>query len=176
MVVQRVQGFMTKKVLTLRKTSKVSEAITLMAKKSISCIVIVDPKNKPIGVVTERDLVKRVLRMGINVHETEISYVMSSPVITVTHDADIFDVMLLMQKNNFRRVVVTDYNKGLSGLVTQTDLFRGIRNVQKELETINNSMRKKLSRLRKFTSLKKVENEIFLFLISLFVTRYRSSR
>ena len=156
MVVQTVESFMTKRVLTLAKSAKVSEAITTMAKKSISCIVIVDSKSRPIGIVTERDLVKRVLRMGINVHETEISYVMSSPVITVTQDADIFDVMMLMQKNNCRRVVVTDYNKKLIGIVTQTDLFKGIRNVQKELEAINNSMRRELSRLRKFTSLKKL--------------------
>ena len=156
MVIQTVENFMTKKVVTLAKTSKISEAIAIMTKKSISCIVIINKKNTPIGIITERDLVKRVLQMGVNTSETEISYVMSSPVTTVTKEADIFDVMLVMQKYNFRRVVVTSSDKLLIGLVTQTDLFKGIRKVQKELEDINVEMRKELERLRKFTSLQKV--------------------
>jgi CBS domain-containing protein len=157
MAVQRVESFMTKKVITLPKGAKISEAISLMARKSLSCIVITNRENRVMGVITERDLVKRVLQMGVNPQETEISYVMSTPVVTVTKDADIFDVMMIMQKHNFRRVVVTNPDsKKLIGLVTQTDLFKGIRKVQMELETINRDMRKELERLRKFTSLRKV--------------------
>jgi CBS domain-containing protein len=156
MAVQRVESFMTKNVITLPKDAKVSEAIALMAKKAISCIVVVTKDCRPVGIVTERDLVKRVLQMAVNTQETEISYVMSSPIISVPKNADIFDVMMAMQKHNFRRVVVTDSNKKLIGLVTQTDLFKGIKKVQKELEVINTDMRRELERLRKFTNLKKV--------------------
>jgi CBS domain-containing protein len=156
MAIQTVDSFMTKHVVTLSKKDLVREAIQIMAKKTISCIVIVDKNKKPVGVVTERDLVKRVLQMNVNPHGTEISVVMSSPVITVTTDADIFDVMITMQKHNFRRVIVVDKEKRLVGLVTQSDLFRGIKKVQAELETINNQMRRELERLKNFTRLKKV--------------------
>ena len=67
MVVQTVESFMTKRVLTLAKSAKVSEAITTMAKKSISCIVIVDSKSRPIGIVTERDLVKDGFQVSIHI-------------------------------------------------------------------------------------------------------------
>lgn len=156
MVVQTVESFMTRRVVTLKKNAKISEAITIMAKKSISCILITNNNNRPTGIITERDLVKRVLQMGVNPQETEISYVMSSPVVAVPKDADIFDVMMIMQKHGFRRVIVTNSDKVLIGLVTQTDLFKGIRKVQRDLETINTEMRKELERLRKFTSLRKV--------------------
>jgi CBS domain-containing protein len=156
MAVQRVESFMTKNVVTLPKNAKITEAISLMAKKSLSCIVITNKESKVVGVITERDLVKRVLQMGVNPQETEINYVMSTPVVSVSKDADIFDVMMVMQKHNFRRVVVTTPEKKLMGLVTQTDLFKGIKKVQKELEVINRDMRKELERLRKFTSLRKV--------------------
>ena len=156
MAVQRVESFMTKNVVTLPKNARISDAISLMAKKSLSCIVITTKEGKVVGIITERDLVKRVLQMGVNPQETEINCVMSTPVVAVSKDADIFDVMMVMQKHNFRRVIVTTPDKKLMGLVTQTDLFKGIKKVQKELEVINRDMRKELERLRKFTSLRKV--------------------
>lgn len=157
MVSQSIENFMTKNVVTLSKTEKVSEAINLMAKKSISCIVIVNKAKRPIGILTERDMVKRVLQMGINPQETEINIVMSKPVFSVMKKADIFDVMAEMQNHNFRRVVVVDKDRKLVGVTTQTDLFRGIKTVQEELERMNKEMKRELERLKKFTKIKKLD-------------------
>ena len=147
---QSVESFMTKKVFTLSKTDLVAEAINIMAKNTISCIVIVDKKRKPIGIITERDVVKRVLQMGVNPSTTEISYVMSSPVFTISKDSDIFDTMMIMQNKGFRRVVIVEGSK-LAGIVTQSDLLKGIKRVQERLIRMNSEMKSELEKLRSFT-------------------------
>ena len=129
MDVQTVETVMTKDVFTLSKTAKVSQAIKMMSNRTISCIVIVNKNKKPIGIITERDLVKRVLQMGINPHETEINYIMSSPVFTVSRNANIADVMTTMQEHNVRRVVVISDDKKLIGLITQTDLLNVFKSI-----------------------------------------------
>ena len=129
MDVKTIETVMTKDVVTLPKTAKVSEAIRIMSKKTISCIVIVNKNRKPIGILTERDLVKRVLQMGVNPQHTEINYIMSSPVFSVPKDANIADVMTTMQENNFRRVVVISNDKKLIGLITQTDLLNVFKSI-----------------------------------------------
>ncbi len=117
---------MTKSVVTLPKDAKVTSAIRLMAERSISCIVVVNKTNKPIGIITERDLVKRVLFANIFPKETKMEQVMSSPVITTSKNTNIFEAITKMQKNKIRRLVVTDSKGKLIGIVTQTDLFKGV--------------------------------------------------
>ena len=126
MVQKTVENVMTKNIVTLQATSSIREAVTLMADKSISCIVIVDAVNNPIGIITERDIVKKVIHKNLNPDEATINSIMSSPVVTISKDTDILEAMMTMQKNRFRRVVVTDSGGKLIGLVTQTDLFKAI--------------------------------------------------
>ena len=121
-----VRTFMTKSVVTLSDKTKISAAAKLMAERSISCIIIVNKTNKPLGIVTERDIVRRVLFANTNAKETDLGSIMSSPVITVSKDTNIFDAMTKMQKNKIRRLVVINERGTLIGLVTQTDIFRGI--------------------------------------------------
>jgi CBS domain-containing protein len=126
MAAGKVKDFMTKKLLTLKESASVKEAITMMAEKSISCIIITDQRNKPVGIITERDIVKKVAYIGLNPEQTRVNYIMSTPVISISSDMDIFEAMMMMQKNKFRRVVVTDSGGSLIGLITQTDLFKAI--------------------------------------------------
>ena len=124
--VKEVKSFMTKSIITLPKTAKVSSAARLMAERSISCIVIVDNNNRPAGIITERDIVRRVLFANIDPKTKKLGDVMSSPVITASRDTGIFKAMKTMQKNKIRRIVIVDPDGKLIGLVTQTDLFKGV--------------------------------------------------
>jgi CBS domain-containing protein len=126
MAAGKVKEYMTKKLLTLKENASVKEAINMMAEKSISCIIITDQRNKPIGIITERDVVKKVAYRNMEVEQTQVNCIMSSPVISISKDMDIFEAMMMMQKNKFRRVVVTDSDGSLIGLITQTDLFKAI--------------------------------------------------
>ena len=126
MSVRTVENFMTKSVVTLTQTAIISQVIKTMTEKTISCVVITDEANKPAGIITERDMIKKVLYNRLNPDQKQVSEIMSSPVITIPKDTDIFDAMMTMQKNKFRRVVVTDEQGILIGVVTQTDLFKAI--------------------------------------------------
>ena len=126
MAIKTVESFMTRNIVTLSETASIREAVNLMAERSISCIVIADSNNKPEGIITERDLVKKVLYENMNPDEATINSIMSAPVVSISKDTDILEAMMTMQKNKFRRVIVTDTNGDLIGLVTQTDLFKAV--------------------------------------------------
>lgn len=123
---RQIKNFMTKSVITLPKNVKVSSAAKLMAERSISCIVIVDIKSKPIGIITERDVVRRILFANVDPTTKNLEDVMSSPVITSAKEVDLQVAIRKMQKNKIRRLVITDNGGKLIGLVTQTDLFKGV--------------------------------------------------
>ena len=121
-----VENVMTTTIVTLPATASIREAIKNMAEKSISCIVIVDALNKPIGIITERDIVKKVAYKNISPDNPLVNTVMSSPVLSIPKDTNVLEAMMTMQKNKFRRVVVTDAAGALIGLITQTDLFKAV--------------------------------------------------
>ena len=126
MISNTVESFMTKNIVTLPPTASIREAVKHMAEKSISCVVIVDSENKPSGIVTERDIVKKVSYKNVDPDNTLISSIMTSPVVSIPKDTNVLEAMMTMQKNKFRRVIVTDAAGVLIGLVTQTDLFKAV--------------------------------------------------
>ena len=123
-MVVKIGDIMTKSVVTLPKGAKISAAAKLMAERSISCIVIVDDRNKPIGIVTERDIVKRVLFANADANKVTLEDIMSSPVITTTKDTKLMVAMKKMRENSIRRLVSVDKDRELNGIVTQTDLHK----------------------------------------------------
>lgn len=142
-MVKTISQIMSREVVTLEKHRKVKEAVDVMTQKSISCVVITD-QEKPVGIVTERDMVKKVLHKELSVSTTSVGEVMSSPLITVPKDIDIFSASELMKKKKIRRLVIEVDGK-LGGLITENDIggliadlsVRSIfhkSNVQKDME------------------------------------------
>jgi CBS domain-containing protein len=159
-MVSKIGDVMSKHVITLHIGATVMDAVKIMARRSISCIVIVDRHFKPLGIITERDMVKRVLSNNVDPKNTKIDVVMTSPVITMPADRKITDAIRMMQKYHFRRVVVaTDKNK-LLGILTQSDLLDNIHRVQLELEDMNENLRNSVSSLRRYSKSSKSEKVI----------------
>jgi len=128
----KIGDIMTKSVVTLPKGAKISAAAKLMAERSISCIVIVDDGNKPIGIVTERDIVKRVLFANADANKVTLEDVMSSPVITTTKETKLMLAMKKMKENSIRRLVSVDKDGELDGIITQTDLHKVMHKLQEK--------------------------------------------
>ncbi len=126
MTEKTVESFMTKSVISLKGEDPVFQAIKLMAENSISCVIVVDDSKNALGIVTERDMIKRVFYKKLDPEQRHVSEIMSSPVVTISKDMGIFDAMMIMQKNKFRRLVVVDHNNVVIGLITQTDMLRAI--------------------------------------------------
>jgi len=119
-----VRGIMTKPVITTKTDSSVNEAAELMSGKNIGSVVVVRGK-KPIGIVTERDIVGRVVAKGVDASKVLMKEIMSKPLTTVRSDMSLIDAIRVMQKKKIRRLLVTE-NDELIGIVTQRDLLRAL--------------------------------------------------
>jgi CBS domain-containing protein len=107
------------------------EAAKRMNDKRISSVLIVDRQNKaeePIGIVTERDLVKRVCALGISSKEVSVREIMSSPIATVEPEATVETAADLMLANKVRHLLVVDGETGRPvGIIAPSDLNKYLR-------------------------------------------------
>ena len=101
----------------------------LMVENDCGEIPVVDSQNskKPIGVVTDRDIVVRTLAQGRNPLELSARDAMSSPATTVTPDVDLDQCATIMEEQQIRRVPVVDEQGRLCGIVAQADIVRTAR-------------------------------------------------
>ncbi|HUV98409.1 MAG TPA: CBS domain-containing protein [Candidatus Paceibacterota bacterium] len=118
----QTRDIMVSKVVTIKKDSTVKEAVRLMNEHEIGCLVVTENK-KAIGILTERDLLKRVLAKSQDISETKVEEVMSTPLISVQPDVEIGDVSRIMFQKNIKKMPIIR-NEKLLGLVTLTDILR----------------------------------------------------
>ena len=116
-----VKDLMTKNVITIDLKKSVFDAAVLMSEKLIGCLVIVDGE-EPVGIVTERDFVRRVVAKNLPL-ETTVSEIMSQPLITIDPDASLREAARLMLNNKVRRLPVVKENK-LAGIIVIADFAR----------------------------------------------------
>lgn len=118
----RVKSAMTRKMITLDKGLSVKSAIKLMVKKNIGSVVVTaDSSSDPVGILTERDILKSIAYKRIRPEITKIEEVMSTPILSVEEDTTLGDAAQLMIKKNIRRLLVKEGNKYV-GIITQRDL------------------------------------------------------
>ena len=126
MDISRVSELMTKDVIcAIGKDASVREAAKRMKNLGRGCLVVID-NAKLSGIVTERDLVQRVMAEKLSLDDVKVSQIMSKPVITVGPEALVSDAARIMAKNRIRRLVVTDGERVI-GVLTVTDLAEHLR-------------------------------------------------
>ena len=118
----KIEELMIKKVVTVNASEKVIDAVKLMNKHEIGCLVVAND-GKPVGILTERDMLKRVLAKSKDPKNTRVGQVMSVPLITVKPESKVEDVAALMFKMEIKKLPVVKDGQ-LLGLVTLTDLVR----------------------------------------------------
>lgn len=118
-----VADVMTSDVVVVRADEKARKAAALMDKHGIGCVVVTDSHGRPVGIITERDLVSRVVAKGLDADEVTCREIMSSPLITIEPQAPLTTAMNKMVKNRVRRLVVLDGGR-LVGVVTEKDVLR----------------------------------------------------
>lgn len=100
-------------------------AMKLMNKNHISSVVVIE-KKKPIGIVTERDIV-RLVHSEINIDSTILHEVMSQPVLCVSQNISAHEAAKLIRKKGVRRLVILKDNGKIGGIVTETDIIKGLK-------------------------------------------------
>ena len=110
---------MRKNVISIDSSMTVKDAATMMADTDVGCVVITRG-NAPIGILTERDFVKRIVSKEMDL-ATPLADVMSFPLITVDTEDTVWEAAEVMKKNKIHKVPVEDQGK-LIGIMTATDL------------------------------------------------------
>lgn len=113
---------MVGEVITIEADVAVRKAVRLMNDREIGCLVVVQD-GKPAGIVTERDMLKRVLVAGRDPRAIEVAEVMSKPLLFIEPEKEIEEAVKLMFKHKIKKLPVVE-NGRLVGLVTLTDLIR----------------------------------------------------
>ena len=109
-----------RKPVAASPSESVSDLLYSMVTKNIGAIIVVE-KEKPVGMITEKDVLERVLMKNKDVYTTTVKEVMSKPIITIESDRPIKEAIELMRKHNIRRLAVTAHGT-LVGLVTERRL------------------------------------------------------
>jgi CBS domain-containing protein len=108
-------------VMTFAPGEMVSVAVKAMSEKNYGAAVIVSPANKPLGIVTERDFMRRLLAKGLDQKTTRLSAIMTSDLRLAKADDDLLDWLRQMSNDRFRHLPVVDDDGTLIGLMSQGD-------------------------------------------------------
>jgi CBS domain-containing protein len=146
-VVSKVGRLLVKEIMvhdpvTVDSERTVREAALAMDRSEIGCVLVTtrrDGVEKAIGIVTERDLVRRVLIKEGDISDLRVKSIMSSPLIVVDPSATIEEATSIMERNRVRRLPVVD-QKGLVGVVTVSDLAKALAKQLEYSDSVFNAM------------------------------------
>lgn len=120
---------MSSPVTTMNSTDTLRVAAEIMVKQDIGSVVVLEGKT-PVGIVTERDITKQVIK-GDDVLKKQVKQVMSKPLVTASPGMSVQQAFELMLKNKIRRLPILDGNS-LVGIVTSKDIMRWVLRVSYE--------------------------------------------
>jgi len=111
----------SKTVVTISPNATVLEAAKLMQSKHIGCLVVID-ESRPIGILTDRDIVLKVVAGGQK-PETTVKKIMTANPTMVNVNYDLLDAVRLMHNRGVRRLPIVDEHRHLLGIITMDDLL-----------------------------------------------------
>ncbi|MCX8170976.1 MAG: CBS domain-containing protein [Candidatus Bathyarchaeota archaeon] len=117
-----VKDVMTSPVITVMEDSRADEAAKLMRDNNIGCVIVSNKDGKPIGIITERDLVIRVVAEDIQPSKVTAKEIMSTPLITIDADKTISEAAREMNRHDIRRLAVM-YKGQLVGIISSKDIL-----------------------------------------------------
>ena len=118
----QVREIMTENPACCSPDASIQEAARLMMEHDCGEIPVVDGQNRPVGVVTDRDISCRAVAQGKDPARTTVREVMSEPVVTVKPEDSVESCCQSMEENQIRRVPVVDESGSCCGMVAQADI------------------------------------------------------
>jgi|SRR6059036_2108998 len=111
-------------VTRIKRNPSALDISKLMIKNGVGSVVLVDGNGKPVGIVTERDLLKKVSASSKPAKSIAAKKIMSSPVITIKAIDSIETAAAVMARNKIKRLVVVEQDGSLAGVLSITDIAR----------------------------------------------------
>lgn len=130
----QVRDVMSKDVRVVRPDTLVKEVVATMNKFEIGSIIVVQSE-RPVGIITERDILKRIVEPCLAPETLRAREVMSSPVVTIRDTVSIDEAAKIMAKKKLKRLLVMEDDK-LAGILTFTDIVTQVPNMLGILEEL----------------------------------------
>jgi len=121
-MVLKVEDIMIETVITVEADATVMRAVKVMNENEIGCLVVTR-NGRAVGIITERDLLKRVIGKARNPTKTKVREIMTKPLIAGHSDMDLEDATRLMFEKKIKKLPVVEHGR-LMGLITLTDVAR----------------------------------------------------
>ncbi|AEG59265.1 DUF294 nucleotidyltransferase-like domain-containing protein [Desulforamulus ruminis] len=123
MVNRRIDTFMSRPVITCRPTDPVSQVANIMIRRNISAVMVVNDHNEPVGTITEKGLVKKLIAVPRDMGSCTAETVMEAKMITLPPSAFLYEALLAVIKEGVKHLTVVEEGK-LVGIVTLMDLVK----------------------------------------------------
>jgi len=117
-----VRDVMARNVKTVRTDDTVLEAVSKMNKFRIGSVVVTN-NGRPVGIVTERNIMERIVEPRLDPMMVRVKEIMSSPVITIESNAGLDEAVQVMIKKSIKKLPVTEGGK-VTGILSTTDIVR----------------------------------------------------
>jgi CBS domain-containing protein len=118
----KAEDVMATEVAVMDESESVKEAAEVMAQEGVSAVIVM-VKGKARGIVTERDILKRIVVEDKNAKKTKVNEIMSSPLVTIEPATDLEEAARLMFEKKIKNLPVTHENR-LIGLINLQDICR----------------------------------------------------
>jgi CBS domain-containing protein len=118
-----VKDIMTKDVVTIEANKTAFDAAQIMTEKGLGCVIVM-VKAFPVGIITERDIIRRIVAKRAS-FDTKVTEVMTKTLITVEPETSLKEAARIMSSNKIRRLPVLKQNK-LVGIVVASDFVRNV--------------------------------------------------
>ncbi len=132
-----VYEVMSKNLIKVKHNSSAQEISNIMISNRISSVTVIDDKDKIIGIVTEKDLVREVCYKNILANTLTATKVMSSPLITINKNSTLSDATKLMVEKRIRHLAIKE-NNDIIGIVSTSDLINVLKNRIKNVDLDSN--------------------------------------
>ena len=117
-----VKDVMTSPVVITEEEASSNKVAKLMLDNKVGCVIVTNKAGKPLGIITERDLVVRVLAKNVAPSNAKAEEIMTSPLVTIDPEATINEAAKRMSKLDIRRLAVL-YKDGLVGIISSKDIL-----------------------------------------------------
>ena len=138
-----VGQLMTERLETISPSDTAQEAAKKMRDKKVSSLVVTDSGDEPIGIVTERDLVRQVCTKDVSSNSIIVHHIMSSPVATIDANSSVEVAADIMIQNKVRHLLVMEEENKVIGIITSSD-FISYLNEKLNLDDVNARILKSL--------------------------------
>ena len=115
-----IENIMSKPLFLVKGDTTVDDVVKIMTEKSVGSVLI-GQNMDAVGIITEKDLVSKVLYKGLDMAKTKATDIMSSPLLQMDKHSTVPEAALKMSNSNVEHIIVTD-EEGMVGLVSARDI------------------------------------------------------